>query len=357
MTVKFGTLSNSDTLQTFLNDQNLRITDFGEDNVYAAITELLAAHNAIMDELIDSFCERSTTEQDLYGGTSDMTMDDLDEVGTPDAQKIEEGVNLGFPLRKTGRSLQWTRTALMNMTLRQINANVEAVMTADEKRVIRDIKRAFMHATNYDFKDRLATNLILPVKRLLNADGAPIPPSPYGDTFDGDTHTHYLASATFTADALDDLIETILEHNANANIIVAINRAQEAALRDADDFPMFQGYVDARIITGADVTRAAGDLDRNRIYNRALGVYGPAEIWVKPWQPANYLTGWDASKKALRFRHYEGQSGNLELVYEDELHPLRARGWERNFGIGVRDRHAMAMLKIDNATWSDPTIS
>lgn len=352
----YGTHSNSDTLQTYLNDLNLRVTDFGEDNTYTAITELLMAHNAIMDELIDSFCVRTPTEQELYGGVEEFEMADLDEYGVSDAQKLAEGVNLGYPLRKTGATLQWTRTYLMNARLREINAAVEAIMSADEKRVIRDIKRAFMLATNYTFKDRFATNLNIPVKRLLNADGAPVPPSPYGTTFDGATHTHYLAEASLTPTFLNDLVETVLEHNANANIMVGINRAEEATIRTAATFPLFREYVDARIISGADVTRASGDLDRNRIYNRAIGVHGPAEIWVKPWVPANYLVAWDASVKPLRFRHYPSENGSLGIVFEDEAHPLRARGWERNFGVGVRDRHAMAMLKIDNATWSDPSI-
>lgn len=353
----YGTHANADTLRAFLNDLSLRVTDFGEDNTYNAIMALLDAHNGIMSELIETFCERTESTQDLYGGTSEVEMADLDEIGVADAQKIAEGVNIGYPLRKTGATLQWTRTYLMNATLREINAAVEAIMTADSKRVIRDIKRAFMYATNVTFADRFATKLNLPVKRLLNADGAPIPPSPYGTAFDGAVHTHYLASATFTKAALSSLIETVLEHNANANVMVAINRANEAAIRVAADFPEFQPYVDARIITGADVTRASGDLERNRIYDRAIGVHGPAEICVKPWQPANYLTAWDASVKPLRFRHYPGQTGDLELVFEDEAHPLRARGWERNFGIGVRERHAMAMLKVDNATWADPTVS
>ena len=352
----YGTHSNSDTLQSYLNGLSLRVTAFGEDNVYTAITELLDAHNAIMGDLIDSFCVRTTETQDLYGGTEEMEMADLDEYGVADAQKISEGVNVGYPLRKVGASLQWTRTYLMNRTLGEINASVEAIMSADEKRVIRDIKRAFMFATNYTFKDRYATNLSLPVKRLLNADGAPVPPSPYGDTFDGSTHTHYLAESSLTEAHYNSLVETVLEHNANANIMVAINRAQEATVRTVATFANFREYVDARIITGADVTRASGDLDRNRIYNRAIGVDGPGEIWVKPWVPANYIVAWDASKKPLRFRHYATEMGDLQLVFEDEDHPLRAKGWERNFGVGVRDRHAMAMLKIDNATWADPSI-
>lgn len=355
--MSYGTHANTDTLTSYLNGLNLRVTDFGEDNTYAAITELLMAHNAIMNEMIDSLCERTASSQDLYGGTATTVMADLDEFGVADAQKITAGENLGYPLRKTGATLQWTRTYLMNAKLREINAAVESIMSADEARVILDIKKSFMLATNYTFKDRYATNLNLPVKRLLNADGASVPPLADGTVPDGSTHTHYLANATFTSTALDSLIETVLEHNSNSNIMVGINRAQEAAIRVAANFPSFKEYVDARIISGADVTRGAGVLDRNRIYNRAIGVYNAAEVWVKPWVPANYIACWDASIRALRFRHFDTETGQLQIVFEDEAHPLRARGWERNYGIGVRDRHSMAMLKIDNASWSDPTLT
>ncbi len=353
----YGTHSNSDTLTTFLNDQDLRVSDFGEDNTYAAITELLEAHNAITTELRAGLTFTTTDSQRLYGGTDTVVMEDLDEFGSPDAQKVSAGENLGFPLRKTGAAVQWTRTFLMNARVSQINATTQAIMTADLKRISRDIRRAFMLATNYTFKDRLATNLNLSVKRLLNADGDPVPPSPYGDTFDGSTHTHYLATATFTKAGLTDLVETVLEHNANANIRVEINRAQETALRVAANFPDFLPYTDARLIQATDVTRAAGDLNMNRVYDRAIGVYGPAEVWVKPYMPANYLTAYDTSMPPLAYRVPENGSGNLELVFEDEAHPLRARGWERNYGVGVWRRHAMAMLFIASASWADPTIS
>jgi hypothetical protein len=353
----YGTHQNSDTLETFLNDQNLRVTDFGEDRTYEAITMLLEAHNAITMELRSGLTETSTDSQRLYGGTDTVEMEDLDEYGTPDAQKVAAGENLGFPLRKTGAAVQWTRTFLMNAKVSQINATTQAVMTADLKRVSRDIRRAYMYATNYTFKDRFATNLNLPVKRLLNADGDPIPPSPYGDEFDGDTHTHYLATSSFTKAGLTALVETVLEHNANANIRVEINRAQETALRVVADFPDFLPYTDARLIQATDVTRASGDLDMNRVYDRAIGVYGPAEVWVKPYIPANYLSAYDMSMPPLVWRVPMGGSGNLELVFEDEAHPLRARGWERNYGVGVWRRHSMAMLYVASGTWADPSIS
>ncbi len=39
--------------------------------------------------------------------------------------------------------------------------------------------------------------------------------------------------------------------------------------------------------------------------------------------------------------------GSLQLVYEDESHPLRAKSYEREFGIGVWTRTGAAVLFVD----------
>ena len=40
-----------------------------------------------------------------------------------------------------------------------------------------------------------------------------------------------------------------------------------------------------------------------------------------------------------------------------EVHPLRARGFQREFGIGVRNRWGAAVLFTGNATYAAPTIT
>ena len=113
----------------------------------------------------------------------------------------------------------------------------------------------------------------------------------------------------------------------------------------------FTAYIDARIIRGGGATSdvAAGALDMMNPYDRPIGIYGAAEIEVKPWVPSGYLlaVAEDIGMSALVMRT-RGGFGQLQLIYEDESHPLRAQSYEREFGVGVWTRTAAAVLYIDS---------
>src|SRR5688572_8862501 len=95
------------------------------------------------------FVETTTDRRRRYGGNDEMTMEDIDEFGRPDAQKITAASDVDFPLRKFGASLQWTRDSLEVMTGAQMAANVTAIMDADARAFQREIKRALFRAANY----------------------------------------------------------------------------------------------------------------------------------------------------------------------------------------------------------------
>jgi hypothetical protein len=64
--------------------------------------------------------------------------------------------------------------------------------------------------------------------------------------------------------------------------------------------------------------------------------------------PAGYLAcvNVGAAEAPLVMRTRDGM-GDLQLVYEDDNHPLRARAYEREFGISVWNRVGAAVLYID----------
>jgi hypothetical protein len=49
-------------------------------------------------------------------------------------------------------------------------------------------------------------------------------------------------------------------------------------------------------------------------------------------------------------------AGTLRLVSDTDGHPLFARTYERQFGMGVWNRTAAACLYFANATYASPTI-
>lgn len=346
----YGTLAALDTLASA---SNTTVAEFGEDRAFAEIDAALAAHNMIEAELLGSFVERTTDRLRRYGSTDSMAMDELDEYARPDAQKVAAGATVGIPLRLYGLSIQWTRKFFQNATPAELAAQTASAMDADSKVMQREIKRALFGPTNYTFVDRLIDSVSLAVKRLVNADGAAIPLGPNGESFDGATHTHYLytASTSLAAADLNGLIETVIEHHATGQAMAYINRAQETAVRGLTGFT---AYLDARLIPGGGATgaQATRSLDSFNLNDRAIGVYSAggvsAEIWVKPWVPSGYLFCWVMGAPVpLVMRTRNAGSGNLDLVADDEAHPLRARSFEREFGDSVWTRTNGAILFVD----------
>jgi hypothetical protein len=141
------------------------------------------------------------------------------------------------------------------------------------------------------------------------------------------------------------LINTVLEHYSAGEVRVYINRAQETAFRALTGFT---AYVDARLIPATTTVNARVNLDVANTYNRAIGIFGAAEVWVKPWVPSGYLFAFiPGAPKPLCFRERRAGTGDLVLAFEDEEYPLRARTLEAEYGIGVWQRTNGAALFVD----------
>lgn len=351
----FGTLTIADLQATQLNTTVAKV---GLDTTFQAVSNTLDAHNRIMEELTADLVDKTTDRLRRYGGPDTMTMEDGDEFTVPHAQKIAAGSNVGFPLRMALGGLQWTELFFRKKTIGEFAGQINAMMDADRNRVIRDIKRAIFYATNVTSNDFLIDKIDLAVKRLVNADSAPIPVGPNGETFTVSSHTHYLARAggSLASTDLDALIDTVREHYSTGEILVYINQAQEAAVTA---FTGFVKYVDARIAASISSDQSRGGvLDPIQIYNRAIGLYRGAEVWTKPWVPANYLFCWNrTAPKPLCYRYDPDIGDGLQLVYDNPTYPLMARAYRRVFGVGVWNRINGAVLYGGNTSYADPTIS
>lgn len=349
----YGTNSTLDTLRA----SQQSIAQYGEDNAFEAIETARQAHNRNLQEMVSNLVETTTDRQRRYGGADDMNMDEVDEFGRGDAQKITAGVTVGFPLRLFDLTVQWTRKFMQNATMGELAAQFDSATTAHIKRMQREIKRAFFTATNSTFTDRLVDSVSLSVKALVNADSAAIPNGPNGESFDGATHTHYLARVgTLAATDITGAIETVIEHHNTGQAMLYINRAQESAIRGFTS--NFTPYVDTRIIPGSGTTVANGPLTQTNLYNRAIGIFDGAEVWVKPWIPASYMLVFVAgAPKPLVLRERTPGSSGLQIAAEDEAYPLRARTLEAEFGVGVWTRTNGAVLYTGGTSYVTPTIT
>lgn len=355
MAQRYGTL----TLDDILTHRFPTVLDIGEQNLYEIFNNDLRFHRQLLNENMQEFVEITQDRQRGWGGTASIDMDVMDEMGTPDAQKMElPRITLGFPLRRYGIALQWTRHWFLRHTPQEMAIQLQSEEDADVRRVRTELMRSVFVPTNYSFVDRLGPQgITLAVKRLLNADGTIIPQGPNGLTFDGATHTHYLATAALAAADIRALINTVIEHYSAGEVLLYINQADEVTVR-AMSATGFQPYVDARIVQPLTATYARGrTVDYFNVNNRAIGIFDSAEVWVKPWIPVGYMYCYvNGTQKPLVMRVPDVGEQGLHLEFDDEVHPLRAQVVAHEYGFGVFNRMAGAVLYTGGGAYVAPTL-
>lgn len=358
----YGTQSILDSL---LAIDNTNVLAYGEDRLWEDFRRSLDAHNALLEDMTGPFVERTDDRVRRFGTEDRMQMIEADEYTRADAQKVAPaGVDIGFPLRLFQVSVQWTRKYLQVATPAELATRMVAVQRADVARVRATLQTAlFTPTNNLTYLDRLVDNVQLPLRALLNADGAAIPTDEYGNTFDGATHTHYLGTASLTAANIESAVNTVVEHGVMGPLFIYLNRAQETAV---SGFANFTAYQEPRVAPGpgstADVADGGRAVDPFDLYNRAIGVWnGAIEVWVKPWMPASYIlvAEIDPARRILVRRYREGNAGldALQLVANDEKYPLRAQTFEREFGMSVWGRDQAAILYTGGASYTAPTFT
>jgi hypothetical protein len=354
MPTPYGTMTTIDSLRY----SQSTVLNFGEDRVYDAVQREIDALNAQIAEATGAFVERTQDKLRRYGATTNMQMKPVGQGGIPPVQKA--GIpanNLGFPLYNFALGIQWTKIAFKRLTVREVARQTDAATTADKRRVMYEFKNALFLPTNRTVRDELTEEsaLDIPVKALLNADGMTIPNGPDNEVFDGTVHTHYLFTAAFIAANLSSLIDTVVEHFADGEVQVYINRAQAPTVRG---FTGFVPYDDARLLNRQTTLQAGPGGNLFRLNNQPIGYFGAAEVWIKPWVPANYVVCLNigSTDKVLAWRTYDQGSGNFGLVFQDENFPLRADFFAREFGIGANARHGAAVLYTGGGAYVAPTL-
>ncbi len=330
--------------------------EFGLDTIQAVLEADVAAHNEIVNDMMEEMCEITTDRQRLYGTSADGDMIEVDEYGRGPTQKPTTGATVGFPLKLFQFPIGWTEKWMQTHTPADMATAVEAAEQAHLRAIQREIKKAIYLSSNYTHRDHLVDNVDLAIKRFVNADSADIPNGPNGETFDGATHTHYVGEASLTAAFLTAIINDVIEHGHGGAVKVAINKTDEAAVRALTGFV---AYPDPRIIYRNSDTPGQ-TLDISRLDNRAIGIFGGAEIWVKTWAIANYVYVWDSlsPNKPLAFRQRTNTAlQGLRIAAVNSAYPLYAQFYEAEYGISVWTRTNGAILYFANATYADPTIS
>jgi hypothetical protein len=334
------------------------VAEFGEQQFEEILRADVAAHQRVVSDMDSDLVVQTPDRQRIFGISGDGQFMETDEYSRTPTQMYQGGSTVGFPLKLYQFGVGWTARTIAKMSVGEAAEVALGVQLANVRKHRAEIKKALYLSANYTFRDRLdVPQLDLAVKRLINADSMGIPNGPDGGTFNAATHTHYTGSATLTATALSSLITNVTEHGNGGRIVVAINHI------DADAVAALAGFVPAQLAGVVPATNAAyaqGTTNPANQFDRFLGRFKAAEVWIKPWAIANYIVAYDAlarERPLVRRIDRSAEFVGMRLVSEHEVYPLRTAHYEDSFGYGVWGRSSAAVLYFASGTYADPTIT
>jgi len=361
----WGTLQISDSLATLLNAEGRTVNEFGIAETWALVQKDLSYHNDLVNQqLIPSFCYRTDATEMVYGGQADMTVEEIDEYGRPDTQKNQFATTLGFKLSSYGRSVGWTWDLFQEIGAAEFAEQYVALRDADIKGIKYNIMQRFFDPTNnLTYQDVKIDNKQLRLRAFINADGEQVMTGPQSQTFDPTTHTHFMGTASFGAADVTALITNVLEHGRKGKLKLYINLAQDATIRTFTGPNQFSALVDSRIRQPLTASFAnTGYLDLDTPEDRMIGIFGAAEVWVKPWVPAGYIACVDEGAGKMKPLVYRTRKNGALSDFgprgkvRSEAFPLYAETMARDYGISVWQRHMVAVLDTTHSSYTAPTI-
>jgi hypothetical protein len=354
MPLNTGTMNLAD-LQAVTNQT---VRDFGFDAFADVLTNDLNTYNGIVAEAFRDFCEITVDPLRRVGGTQAGDMIEADDYSRAPTQKPGIGGTLGFPMHLHQTAIGWTQRFINRASVGELATVQLNIQGAHRRALLRRFKQAIYAPSNLTFSDYTQRNAIdIPVKRFYNADSWSIPSGPNGEAFVGSTHTHYTAETSLSAAALLAHVNLVAEHVVDGGLQLCINAANETAVRALSGFIP---YVDNRLLNPIGVANTPRQqANAGNTGNRPIGLFGAAEVWVKPWAIASYAVtlAAGAAEKPLALRTENGAAPALVRVAENDAFPLIAQFYESLFGFGALGRGLGAVHYFGGASYVEPTIS
>ncbi len=357
MVAKTGTYS----LEDLRKNRFQSSVAFGLDNIDAVVQAELAAVNGILDEQLGEFAVTSSDIFRIYGVNGRIMPQRVDEFGRARTRKVQGGGTVGFPLKLYKSAIGWTSKFLEMAPPAEVAEQFIKVRTGHLVQVANEVQIALFNKdnlTHYDQEPDGTDGVAIAVKKLLNADSAPIPDSPGGGSFTAASHTHYMAEATVVNDTIDALILNVTEHGHTKGLRIVVSAADRNKLA-AISSTKFVALTGAGLIATSGTERK---LDTSNIENQLIGYWGDAsvEVWVKPWGRTNYYICYasgEPEKPLVRRERPQSSLTGLRLIPQIPGYPVLSDNFEAEYGFGVWNRSMAAILYNQNDTWANPDLS
>ncbi|MDP9444351.1 MAG: hypothetical protein M3P83_08375 [Actinomycetota bacterium] len=316
---------------------------------------------ALIDLLTFRTTNRSDTVLQSPSGTAEF--EDASEYGVPSAGRAEAAtITLGYDFRWKDFATRYTWQYLADASAEQVASLHNGALAADSRLQYRTVLRALFNNGNRTSPETDAT-----IYALWNADGTPIPEH-NGDTFDPNTHTHYLTTGTATLTDpkdVEDLQNTVLHHgygeDDGATLVLLCNRQEgdivagwRAGVGGAsfDFIPSDTSvpYLTTEALVGQ---RPPGQFQGLKI----SGQYGHALIAPTSLIPAGYMAvvAVGGPTPVIDLREH-ARFGGLRLIRGNQPdYPLVSAYYVHGVGAGVRQRGAAAVIQVTAGAYTPPT--
>lgn len=355
-----GTMGLNDLIA---QNTSVSVSEFGLDALNKMVQARLEFLNAQVSEQVGMFAEESTDSRRIWGSSQTLEMKEVDEMGVARTQKGTLGTEVAFPLRHFSVAVGNTKDWYYRATAAEFAKRVISLESAYKKRVADELAFAIFGKTNYAFKDYLVDNTSLAVKFFLNADSSVIPAAPNGTTFTGSTHQHYVGNVgvALAYTDIDLLIANVTEHG-NTGVKLFIPQALVATLVGLASTKFVRlnmvGIVPASTSTSTVAQYDPANVDPN---NALVGYWDGIPVLTRSWMPTSLvlcLAENSFGEKPLVYRVEKiAQLRGFRMAGDYNVHPLMAESWEANFGMGVWNRSACAVLDTAHQTnYTIPTL-
>ena len=191
------------------------VSNVGHQLVFDAVTTMLEAYNAEVNQQLSVFVERETEKFSMrYLLPGGGRLQRVGRQAAAGAMKRHGYYDVGFPLRGWGAELAGDRVDMAYMTVAELDAHLSTIMIQDLNTLRWRVLTSIFEDTNLAFTDPI--HGAVTVTRLANTDGTVYPPVVGSETEADDDHYieagYTVASIDITHNPADTLRDEIAEH-------------------------------------------------------------------------------------------------------------------------------------------------
>lgn len=341
------------------------------NHVWEEFATLLDLWNRERSSLTDLLAFKTTaTGEAVPQNVSVASFEEATEFGVPRSANMPgDSLLLGYQFKDLDLAGRFTWKFLRDADLRQVNAVMNGILSADNKLTTGTILRRLFDPTEKrnEFGHR--------VFGLWNGTDGLAPPPYLGRTFDTDDTTCYRTSqaSVIDSDDIEQAIRTIVRFGfgtqPNSRILILANpdEAEEIMSWRAGHESRPKGGSETEgpiakydFIPSADAPAfitPAGELVGEQVPGDWSGVkvegsYGPSLLVQSDFVPSGYVAvvasyGPDSPYNTIGFRqHPNAAYQNLRVIPGAGTYPLVNAYHQRSFGVGVRQRGAAVCIQV-----------